>query len=156
MLQHKFVEFIPEKVEEGILYISIEYCTAIHKCVCGCGSEVVTPLSPTDWRLTFNGKTITLHPSIGNWNFECQSHYWIQKNQIQYARNWKESEIKNSRRRDKAAKEFFYNDDKTSKTEGMVTINSRLSKTKLWGKFKNYILKLKGGIKKWQKRSKLQ
>ncbi|WP_318271273.1 hypothetical protein [Sphingobacterium cellulitidis] len=47
LLQHKFVEFMPEKVEEGVLYVSIEYCTAIHKCVCGCGHEVVTPLSPT-------------------------------------------------------------------------------------------------------------
>jgi len=43
-ITHKFVEFIPEKIEEGVLYISIQYCTAIHNCVCGCGNEVVTPL----------------------------------------------------------------------------------------------------------------
>ena len=47
-LQHKFVEFIPEVLEDGILYISLTYCTAIHKCVCGCNNEVVTPFSPTD------------------------------------------------------------------------------------------------------------
>ena len=81
-MQHKFVEFIPDVIEEGVLYISIEYCTAIHKCVCGCGNEVVTPLSPTDWELTFNGKTVSLDPSIGNWSFKCQSHYWIAKNSI--------------------------------------------------------------------------
>ena len=64
MLHHKFVEFIPEKVEEGVLYVSIEYCTAIHKCVCGCGNEVVTPLSPTDWKLTFNGKAVQKKPRL--------------------------------------------------------------------------------------------
>ena len=73
-------------IEEGILYISVEYCTAIHKCVCGCGNEVVTPLSPTDWEIIFDGKTVSLDPSIGNWNFDCKSHYWIIKNRIRFAR----------------------------------------------------------------------
>ena len=38
------VEFIPEHIEEGVLYISELYRTAVHKCCCGCGQEVVTPL----------------------------------------------------------------------------------------------------------------
>lgn len=100
MLQYKFVEFVPDKVDESVLYISIEYCTAIHKCVCGCGNEVVTPLSPTDWKLTFNGKSITLYPSIGNWNFECQSHYWIRNNKIEFAGSWTEREIRLGREND--------------------------------------------------------
>ena len=87
-IAHKFVEFIPEQIEEGVLYISIEYCTVVHKCICGCGNEVVTPLSPTGWELTFNGKTVSLSPSIGNWNFECKSHYFITRNNIRYARRW--------------------------------------------------------------------
>ncbi len=33
---------------ERTLYISIPYVTAAHKCPCGCGEEIVTPLSPTD------------------------------------------------------------------------------------------------------------
>ena len=81
-LQHKFVTTIPDELEDGILYITLEYCTAIHKCVCGCGNEVVTPITPNDWELTFNGKSVTLYPSIGNWRFECQSHYWIKNNKI--------------------------------------------------------------------------
>jgi hypothetical protein len=28
---------------------------------------------------------VTLAPSIGNWNYACRSHYWIRKNQIQWA-----------------------------------------------------------------------
>lgn len=81
-LEHRFVEFIPEHKKEGIIYISIDYCIAIHKCACGCGREVVTPLSPTDWQLMFDGETISLSPSIGNWNFPCRSHYWIKQNRI--------------------------------------------------------------------------
>jgi hypothetical protein len=86
--QHKFVEIIPDELEEGVLYITIEYCTAIHKCVCGCGNEVVTPLSPKDWRLTFDGKSVSLYPSIGNWGFECQSHYWIKNNNVLFVEKW--------------------------------------------------------------------
>jgi hypothetical protein len=108
MLQHKFVEFIPDRIEDGILYISIQYCTTIHKCVCGCGNEVVTPLSPTDWKLTFNGKAVSLHPSIGNWNFNCRSHYWIKNNEIEYAANWTEREIRAGRNKDlQRKKEHF-------------------------------------------------
>jgi hypothetical protein len=87
-IQHKFVEFIPDTLEEGILYITLEYATALHKCACGCGMEVVTPLSPNDWKMIFNGKAVSLYPSIGNWQFTCRSHYWIENNQIIDANRW--------------------------------------------------------------------
>jgi hypothetical protein len=108
ILQHKFVEFIPDVVEEGVLYISIEYCIAIHKCVCGCGNEVVTPLSPNDWELTFDGKSVSLDPSIGNWNFECKSHYWIIKNRVRYANRWSDWKIDLGRKKDSKKKKKFY------------------------------------------------
>lgn len=113
MLKHKFVEIIPDIIEDGIIYVSIKYCTAIHKCVCGCGNEVVTPISPTDWELTFDGKTISLYPSIGNWNFKCQSHYWIKKNKIIYASKWKNEKIQAGRKKDKERKTKFENDNNT-------------------------------------------
>jgi hypothetical protein len=87
-IQHKFVEFIPEALEEGILYISLEYATALHKCACGCGREVVTPLSPKDWKMIFDGKSVSLYPSIGNWQFPCRSHYWIENSQVVDANKW--------------------------------------------------------------------
>ncbi len=108
ILQHKFVEFMPDEIEDGTLYISIEYCTAIHKCVCGCGNEVVTPLSPTDWEFTFDGKSVSLSPSIGNWNFECKSHYWIVRNKVKHARKWTDWEIDNDRDRDSKRKKRFF------------------------------------------------
>jgi hypothetical protein len=105
---HRFVEFIPEVIEDWIIYISIEYCTAIHKCICGCGNEVVTPISPTDWQLTFDGKTVSLNPSIGNWNFECKSHYFIKKNQIIIARDWSSSDISDGRKSDSRKKKKYF------------------------------------------------
>jgi len=119
MLKHKFVEFIPDIIEKGFLYISIEYCTAIHKCVCGCGNEVVTPLSPEGWKLIFNGKTVSLYPSIGNWNFICQSHYWIKNNNIQYAGHWTKEEINEGRINDLKRKEEYYNEE-TNKQNKLV------------------------------------
>ncbi|MBX3165132.1 MAG: hypothetical protein KF900_11700 [Bacteroidetes bacterium] len=107
-LQHRFVDFIPEKLEGGILYISMEYCTAIHLCVCGCGNEVVTPISPTDWKLSFNGESVSLTPSIGNWNFKCKSHYWITNNQIEMAKKWSKKKIDSGRKADEYQKKIYY------------------------------------------------
>ncbi|MGN1157924.1 MAG: DUF6527 family protein [Agathobacter sp.] len=61
---------------------------AVHKCACGCGQEVATTIAPNRWNLTYNGKTVTLSPSIGNWNFECQSHYFIRENTVVWAENF--------------------------------------------------------------------
>lgn len=97
-LTHKFVEFVPEELEQGVLYISIQYTTASHKCCCGCGFEVVTPISPEGWKLIFNGKTISLEPSIGNWGFACRSHYWITQNRIFWAEDWSDRRVEASRK----------------------------------------------------------
>lgn len=115
-LQHKFIEFIPDVIEEGTLYISIEFCTSIHKCVCGCGNEVVTPLSPTDWKLTFDGKSVSLDPSIGNWNFKCKSHYWIIRNQVKHAMRWSEWKIEEGRKEDTNSKMKFFKKRKRKKS----------------------------------------
>lgn len=105
ILQHKFVEYIPQDIEDGVLYISMEYRTAIHKCICGCGNKVVTPLLPNGWTLTYSGEGITLSPSIGNWNFSCQSHYWIRNDQVILAPKWdKNSGVPKSKNR---SKNFF-------------------------------------------------
>ena len=108
LIRPEFVEFIPERVEEGILYISIPYATATHKCACGCGEIVVTPIRPTDWRLTWNGEEVTLNPSIGNWSLPCRSHYWIFENRIIWAGKWKTSEIEAGRSKDRQAKIAYY------------------------------------------------
>lgn len=121
ILQHKFIDLVPDVLEDGILYISVKYCSAIHKCVCGCGNEVVTPLSPTDWKLTFDGKTVSLYPSIGNWNFKCKSHYWITKSEVIHARRWSDWEIKEGRKEDiKKKKKYFKKKKKNGEDENRI------------------------------------
>ena len=107
-LDHAFVEFVPDELVEGVLYISIPYATAAHKCCCGCGNEVVTPLTPTDWEMSFDGKSISLYPSIGNWNFPCRSHYWIRKGRVRWAEAWSPKQIQAGRRRDAARKAEYF------------------------------------------------
>lgn len=107
-IQHKFVEFIPETLEDDIIYITVEYRTAVHKCICGCRNKVVTPISPTDWQLFFNGKTISLKPSIGNWSFECRSHYWIINSKIVLVEKWDDVKINKSRKANKKKKKKFF------------------------------------------------
>jgi hypothetical protein len=102
------VEFIPSNRKDGIVYVSIPYATAVHNCCCGCGNKVVTPLSPTDWKVTFDGDTISLYPSIGNWNFECQSHYWIINDKVKWARGWSKEEIQSGKEKDASEKKCYF------------------------------------------------
>jgi hypothetical protein len=84
-IRPEFVDYIPEQLDQGVIYISKRYATAAHLCCCGCGLEVVTPLNPAKWRLTEKGNTVSLHPSVGNWSFPCQAHYWIDGNRVRWA-----------------------------------------------------------------------
>jgi hypothetical protein len=99
-LTHEFVKTIPREIENGVIYISFEYATAIHKCCCGCGNEVITPFSPSEWKITFDGETITLHPSLGNWNLKCRSHYWIRNSVVEWAPKWNQKQIASAKKRD--------------------------------------------------------
>ena len=96
-LRHRFVGYIPGDIEERTLYISVRYGTVIHKCVCGCGEEVVTPLGPTEWKFTYDGETISLQPSVGNWSFRCRSHYVIKYSCVQWARSMTMREVLEAR-----------------------------------------------------------
>ena len=107
-LEHRFVQHIPDALEPGVLYISMEYGTAAHSCCCGCGEEVVTPFTPTDWKMTFDGESVSLHPSIGNWTLSCRSHYVIKQGRVIVAGPWTDKQIEAERHRDRAAKADFY------------------------------------------------
>lgn len=107
-LEHRFVRNVPRELEPGVLYVSMDYATAVHSCCCGCGDRVVTPFTPTDWRMTFDGESISLHPSVGNWNQKCRSHYVIQRNHVLSAGPWSNAQVEAERRRDKRAKTAYY------------------------------------------------
>lgn len=89
IMQTEFVEHIPENLEKGVLYVSMTHTVAIHLCACGCGEEVITPLHPrTGWIITYDGVGVSLNPSIGNWNFQCESHYFITNSRVRWCPVW--------------------------------------------------------------------
>ncbi|MBI2219981.1 MAG: hypothetical protein HYU53_02090 [Acidobacteria bacterium] len=131
-LKHQFVEYIPDAPEDGTIYVSIPFATAIHKCCCGCGNQVVTPLSPTDWKLVFDGVSVSLDPSIGNWSFPCQSHYWIKRNTVTWAPRWSSKEIEQGRAKDRRVKSEYF-DASARKTQDQP---SGLVRESIWQKIK--------------------
>lgn len=116
-VRHEFVEHVPAVLDEGVLYVSMAFAIVVHNCACGCGNEVVTPLSPTDWELTFNGDAISLYPSVGNWALECRSHYWIVRNQIRWAGDWTDEQIERAQSTDRLNRERHF----ASRSEPLAT-----------------------------------
>lgn len=100
-LRPVFTETFPSAMDTGVLYVSIPYRTCGHLCCCGCGHEVITPLSPAQWTLTFDGENVSLAPSIGNWSLPCQSHYWIRDGRVRWSRRYSAAEIDQNRARDR-------------------------------------------------------
>ena len=140
ILRHEFVEHIPKDLRDATIYVSIPFATAIHKCCCGCGSEVVTPLSPTDWKLIFDGESISLDPSIGNWGFACQSHYWIKRNRVSWAPRWSREEIESGRAYDRLAKKEYFKGKEASTTDhaANITESSVRPLNTFWSKLRRW------------------
>jgi hypothetical protein len=106
--KHEVVDVIPESLEANVLYVTNESDVAGHLCACGCGREVITPLSPTDWSITVERRGVTVTPSIGNWSFPCRSHYFIWGGAVVWARDMSEKAIAAGRSRDRARKQRYY------------------------------------------------
>lgn len=142
-LEHRFFRNVPRELEPGVLYISMEYATAVHSCCCGCGERVVTPFTPTDWSMEFDGETVSLSPSVGNWNQACRSHYVVKRNQVIDAGPWSAARIEAERQRDKKAKAAHYRSKQAaalapldatprSAAEGGARISAPLSRFWAW------------------------
>lgn len=88
VLRPVFVDTITGELEQGVLYVSEKFQTAIHLCACGeCKIKTVTPFRDNDrgWKYTRDEQDrVTLWPSIGNQNFPCHSHYWIEENRVKW------------------------------------------------------------------------
>jgi hypothetical protein len=124
-LEHRFVEQFPEQLEPGILYVSMEYGSITHSCCCGCGEEIVTPLTPTDWKITYDGETISLHPSVGSWTLPCRSHYVIRQNQVIEAPPWSDKQVAAERARDRRAKARHFEPKVTEHNESPEHANEQ-------------------------------
>jgi len=105
---HKFVEVIPRTLDERILYVSIEHAVAVHLCACGCGMRVVTPLAPIHWKLMFDGRSVSLTPSIGNHAFPCKSHYWLERGSVRWSYEMSGEDVADVRAHAKRTQRQFY------------------------------------------------
>ena len=147
-MRHEFVDHIPEQLDDGVLYVSIQFGTIIHRCACGCGQEVVTPLGPAEWRLTYDGRTVSLAPSIGNWNFQCRSHYWIENGNVRWARGFSPNEVDLVRQKARTRRDDYFvgrkvDDKEDVPEEGLQrgTIEDKQSRSKqtVWGRLRSLI-----------------
>ena len=102
--QTVWVEDMPNKMENGRIYVSIKHRLTEHLCACGCGAEVSLPLGPSEWKFEYNGDTVSLWPSIGNWRLPCRSHYVISENKTRWREQWSEERILAGRKRDRDEK----------------------------------------------------
>lgn len=124
-LEHRFVRNVPRELDPGVLYVSVDYATAVHSCCCGCGDRVVTPFTPTDWRMTFDGESISLDPSVGNWNQKCRSHYVIRRSRVLEAGPWSNAQIETERRRDKKAKAAYFGETADAQPSVVTQVDAR-------------------------------
>lgn len=79
----KYGEYVPNKelMKEREVYISEEFNTSIHLCLCGCKELVVMPLNKSyGWTYTKDNGKVSFTPSVGNYSFPCRSHYIITNN----------------------------------------------------------------------------
>lgn len=106
--RHEMVSAIPETLQPSTLYVTTDRDVAGHLCACGCGREVITPLSPTDWSISFDRRGASLFPSIGNWAFPCRSHYFIRGGAVVWARGMSDMAIQQGRRQDRVRKQRYY------------------------------------------------
>lgn len=140
VFKHEFVEFIPSELKQGTIYVSMRFGTASHLCACGCGSKVVTPIRPTDWKLIYDGKSVSLDPSIGNWSFPCQSHYWIRNNSVRWADQWSSEKIQAGRQHDRDIKADHFGTSAVPPHQADLGAPVAVSaKTGFWHRLKNWL-----------------
>lgn len=99
---------MPDRLKTGVLYVSSEYEIAIHLCPCGCGSKVKTPLGPSEWKVYETPDGPTMYPSIGNWQYPCQTHYFIRGGKVVWAPEWPPEEIELGRLNEESRRSEYY------------------------------------------------
>lgn len=102
------VHYLPNELEEGLLYVSEEFGVAGHLCPCGCKNKIITPLDKTEWSFKEIMNKPTLYPSIGNWQLPCKSHYWIIEGTIEWSYPWSEEQIIEGREAEEEKRKAYY------------------------------------------------
>lgn len=102
------VQYMPQALEPGVLYVSREFEIAMHLCPCGCGAKIRTPLGPTEWSIIETPEGPSLSPSVGNWQQPCQSHYWITRGEVRWAEKWTVEQVLAGREDEERRRKEYY------------------------------------------------
>lgn len=113
---------MPKELAPGVLYVSDEFAIAGHLCACGCGNKVMTPLGPAEWRFEELRGDPSLAPSIGNWQWPCQSHYWITRGEVIWAPKWTPTQIETGRRSEEERRQAYYRSRERKRRGLLATI----------------------------------
>ena len=131
-LTPEFVDEIPVAPEQGKLYVSCRYRAVVHLCACGCQAKISTPLHPTGWRLSYDGESVSLSPSVGNWSERCQSHYVIKNNMVLWGDRLPRDRIRRIRNQRQRELEEYYGAARTPPAPLVPVATERLW-AKVWG-----------------------
>lgn len=102
------VQYMPKKLEPGILYVAEQFGAAAHLCACGCGAKIRTPLNPMEWSLAKTQDGPSLWPSVGNWQQACKSHYVIRRGTIVWYDQWTQAQITAGRKQEEKRRAAYY------------------------------------------------
>jgi hypothetical protein len=83
---------LPEALEEGVVYVSEEYEVAALNCACGCGHKITLLLDDGHEIRDVEGMP-NVWPSIGVWDAQCRSHFFIRNGEVLWAEHWSEEKI---------------------------------------------------------------
>ncbi|WP_392469516.1 DUF6527 family protein [Sphingobacterium cellulitidis] len=132
------VVFIPNELDQGVLYVSDRYNVAVHLCACGCENKVTTPLGPAEWSFNNDDSGPTLYPSIGNWQIPCKSHYWIKDGEILWSYAWTEEQIERGRKNDQEKLEQYFKQRELPE----IRPQEKEARKSFWVRIKDWILQL--------------
>ena len=79
----------------------------------------MTPLGPGEWKVTYDGRTVSLAPSIGNWSFPCRSHYWIDEGKVRWARVFSETEVAQVRQEARKRRAGYHHGERAELVGGL-------------------------------------
>ena len=81
--KHKFIRYMPDKIQPGIIYITVFYGQITFRCPCVRGEVIKRILKPgqvNPFWFEFDGHTVTLGPQIVS--VQCQTHFRIINNKV--------------------------------------------------------------------------
>jgi hypothetical protein len=117
----ELVEFMPSKLQPGVLYVSQKYQTAAHLCACGCGEKIRTQLGPLGWEFTDEKRGPTLYPSIGNWQKPCRSHYFVRGGAVIWSGDMTETEVLRGRKAEMRRRDAYFRKQKPGWWAGLMS-----------------------------------